>query len=248
MITNNTATPDRTFIDAGSVQTVTLDRKGDNSMSPFEKRLAEIEARRAQTVTITEPVVITATLSPFEKRLAELQARQAEEAATKESQLAEWMAQFADCVPEIDDEPSHRQLDRSLTDYIKALPAGVAIAKLTLKRPLPSRLRNETKFRCPWVEHTDNNPSACISTEKNVWTCYACMGGGDWLDLAAAAYGYTKAGQKISNDPDGFKRLLGELQVLLNWTEPEQPAGLTGLMRRPTTRPQGKQYVPRIGR
>ncbi len=116
-------------------------------------------------------------------------------------------------------------LNQDFRDHIRSLDASTALERLTKKRPLPE-LRGDgdgRHFRCPWAGHTDNNPSAWLDTRKKVWFCGACQAGGDWFDLAAANFGYTSPGQKISDRPDDFRRLITELKVDFGWHDPEVP-------------------------
>jgi DNA primase len=47
---------------------------------------------------------------------------------------------------------------------------------------------------CPSPGHEDRTPSFTVYPEANSWFCFgACLRGGDVVDLAAAAWGYSKA-------------------------------------------------------
>lgn len=146
-------------------------------------------------------------------------------------------AGLEDCIPEIDDVVPAS--DGSFKEYIKRLDAATALERLTIKRPIPTRLRNGdgNKFRCPWPEHRDETPSAWINTANNTWCCAPCgNAGGDWIELAAAARGYTTRGGKL-RDTGRFGELMRELEIEFGWhkttlvcvegDEPSEPPAVT---------------------
>jgi hypothetical protein len=110
--------------------------------------------------------------------------------------------------------------------WLKNRPAEEAITKLTTKRPFPAmpfpKIENNM-FRCPWPEHEDKDPDAWLNTEKKTWNCGPCGAGGDWIELAAAAFSYTHPGQKMSEKRADFPQLLAELKVLFGWVDPTEP-------------------------
>ena len=59
----------------------------------------------------------------------------------------------------------------------------------------PGRLRRrgeEWVGRCPLSDHEDRVPSFCVNPEKNLWYCHGCLRGGDVIELARHAWGYSK--------------------------------------------------------
>ncbi len=50
------------------------------------------------------------------------------------------------------------------------------------------------KVRCPFPSHNDENPSAWVNTDKNVWNCGKCNIGGDVIDFYAARKGRSVPG------------------------------------------------------
>jgi energy-coupling factor transporter ATP-binding protein EcfA2 len=79
-----------------------------------------------------------------------------------------------------------------LIQFVKDLPANIAIELLTDKTPKPANFaqKDGIKFRCPHSDHNDRDPSAWLTPAKGLWTCGACETGGDWIELAAATLGY----------------------------------------------------------
>jgi hypothetical protein len=99
-------------------------------------------------------------------------------------------AEFADLIPDAD--TAYARSDTDLT--IDALIDGLDILSAYdrwIPKPRPKQSGNKREgimVRCPRPDHTDNNPSAWINTDKQVWTCATC-GGGDKLDLASFYFG-----------------------------------------------------------
>lgn len=60
----------------------------------------------------------------------------------------------------------------------------------------PTSKTDGIKVRCPNPSHPDNNPSAWINTDKQVWTCGSCEMGGDKYDIAAWYFGMPVPGYK----------------------------------------------------
>lgn len=56
------------------------------------------------------------------------------------------------------------------------------------------------KVRCPNPAHPDNNPSAWLNTEKQLWTCGACELGGDKYDIAAWHFDMPVPGYKTGKN------------------------------------------------
>jgi hypothetical protein len=47
--------------------------------------------------------------------------------------------------------------------------------------------------RCVLDDHEDKTPSFSVNPDKNVWICRGCLRGGDVIELARFAWGYSKA-------------------------------------------------------
>ncbi len=59
----------------------------------------------------------------------------------------------------------------------------------------PGKLRRigaEWVGRCPLPDHEDRTPSFAVNPQKNVWFCHGCIRGGDVVELARLAWGYTQ--------------------------------------------------------
>jgi hypothetical protein len=130
-------------------------------------------------------------LSKFQQRLAE---RRQREAAREEAQKA---AQFdVDLIPEEAYERSDDQIE--LDNAIDRIDIIDAYNRWCGKmRPSINYKRTEgIKISCPIPGHVDNDPSAWINLEKQVWFCGGCQVGGDKFDIAAYRYGMSdyKAG------------------------------------------------------
>jgi hypothetical protein len=47
--------------------------------------------------------------------------------------------------------------------------------------------------RCPLPEHEEKTPSFTVNPEKGVFWCFGCLHGGDVIELARHAWGYSKS-------------------------------------------------------
>jgi hypothetical protein len=47
--------------------------------------------------------------------------------------------------------------------------------------------------RCPLPDHVDRTPSFVVFPETDSWFCFACLEGGDVIELARHAWGYEKS-------------------------------------------------------
>lgn len=102
--------------------------------------------------------------------------------------------------------------------HIRNLDALTAMQRFTMKTPKPTRHNggDSNKFRCPWPGHPDERPDAWFNVQNNTWFCGPCQAGGDWIDLYAAAHGYTQIGQQSKNMPnDQFGKMIEEIEKLL---------------------------------
>lgn len=90
--------------------------------------------------------------------------------------------------------------------------------------------RNEAKVRCPNPAHPDNDPSAWLNKDKQLWHCGSCAMGGDNWDLAAWHFGYPVPGYR--KDPAGFRELREKIAGELGYSKYTTSAG-TFLSRTP---------------
>ncbi len=103
--------------------------------------------------------------------------------------------QYADCVPDIDLEPTGlSKAEMALDEFMRLIPITEAYQKWGGTSTFnPSK--KEVKVRCPNPMHTDKDPSFVMNTEKNVFNCFKC-GGGDVYDIAAWHKGFPVPGYK----------------------------------------------------
>jgi energy-coupling factor transporter ATP-binding protein EcfA2 len=81
------------------------------------------------------------------------------------------------------------------------------------------------KVRCPKDSHTDNNPSAWVNSEKQLWHCGACEVGGDVIDFYGARTRDTDP--RNLHDRDQFPTLVREMADELGIVVRREPS--TGL-------------------
>lgn len=189
--------------------------------------------------------------SVFERRIREHREKKAaEEAAARAEEET-----HTDLIPKLADEGL--QYDNSFRDYIKNLDPIAAIDKLTTKFPKPTSHNggDSNKFRCPWRQHDDDKESAWFNVRNSTWFCGSCYSGGDWIELAAAAFGYTVPGQTLKQVPGAFSKLMAELAVDFGWVDAVDPSDAAGVVAgddrsdaaSPTahpTAPKPSGYVP----
>lgn len=131
----------------------------------------------------------TPALSKFQRKLAEREAAKAAELALAKLKNS----QFTDHEDVIPEQPYKKsEADISLDKAVESINILDAYIKYCGKMmPIVRNGQRESiKVSCPVPGHQDNNPSAWINLDKNVWHCAACNIGGDVLDLAAIAKGY----------------------------------------------------------
>lgn len=59
----------------------------------------------------------------------------------------------------------------------------------------PGRMQQfgaEWSTNCVLPDHSDRTPSFSVNPEKNLWFCHGCARGGDAVELARLAWGYSK--------------------------------------------------------
>jgi hypothetical protein len=133
-----------------------------------------------------------------EKRKAE------QEANAQQQTLAE---QYKEFIPDIDVNDNISPEQKALDDFISLIRITDAYNYWSNKGTVqaPQGRTDSIKVRCPNPNHPDNNPSAWINTEKNVWHCGACSMGGDIWDIAAWYFGFPVPGYK--SDAASFRLL-----------------------------------------
>lgn len=75
--------------------------------------------------------------------------------------------------------------------------------------PYVGNKRESIMISCPVPGHIDDDPSAWINLDKQVWYCPKCDMGGDLWDIAAFKFGYNVPGYK--SDPQAFRNLRKEI-------------------------------------
>jgi DNA primase len=71
--------------------------------------------------------------------------------------------------------------------------ASVSTLDLAKKLGVSGRMQgSEWVGRCPLPDHDDRTPSFTVNPDKNVWFCHGCLHGGDVVQLARYAWGYSK--------------------------------------------------------
>lgn len=131
--------------------------------------------------------------------------------------------------------------DDSFANWLKGLPAHEAIQRITTKQPFPRSTKpgwhGSNLFRCPWPAHEDKHPSAQFKGPADGWHCHGCAaGGGDWLDLAAAARGLTSPGQQCKDLPDEqFHNFVEQLKTEFGWVDPPSRSGVVVVDDSPNT-------------
>jgi hypothetical protein len=57
---------------------------------------------------------------------------------------------------------------------------------------------DEWVARCPLPDHEDRRPSFTVNVERNLWFCHGCARGGDTVELARLARGFSKSEAAIA--------------------------------------------------
>lgn len=90
------------------------------------------------------------------------------------------------------------------------------------------------KVHCPNPDHPDEDPSAWINTDKNLWACGGCgHRGGDIFDIAAWHFGYSVPGYKSD-----FHELKKKMATSLGYVTKKSPSGVKYLDRVTPAEPQ----------
>lgn len=116
------------------------------------------------------------------------------------------------------------------------------VAKST---PEPGSKTESIKISCPNPDHPDNDPSAWVNTEKDLWFCGHCQFGGDYYDFAAWKYGYDVPGYRYDGtfrqvvehmaDDFGYVHELGESSPLAGDIELDEGASGDDVTESPET-------------
>lgn len=130
-------------------------------------------------------------LSTFQRKLEE---RRAAERAAKEA--AAGPPVDPDLIPE--DPYVRSDKDKAMDEVIAKIDIIDAYTRWCGKMvpTVRSGQREGIKISCPIPGHRDENPSAWINLDEQVWFCGGCQIGGDAHDLAAYYYGYPAPGYK----------------------------------------------------
>jgi DNA primase len=92
------------------------------------------------------------------------------------------------------DRPERRGVSRRTV--IEDAKAKVSTINLADRLCGPSGLRRrgaEWVGRCPLPKHNEKTPSFTVNPEKDVFWCFGCLQGGDVIELARLAWGYSKS-------------------------------------------------------
>lgn len=84
----------------------------------------------------------------------------------------------------------------SARSVIEEAKARVSTVDLADRLCGPGGLRRrgaEWVGRCPLPRHEEKTPSFTVNPEKDVWWCFGCLHGGDVIELARHAWGYSKS-------------------------------------------------------
>lgn len=88
--------------------------------------------------------------------------------------------------------------------------------------PNPGKKREGIKVSCPNPAHPDEDPSAWINLDEQVWYCGGCNAGGDKYDIAAWFFGFDVPGYKEKED---FPVLVARMAEDLGYTIKTTAAG-----------------------
>jgi hypothetical protein len=89
--------------------------------------------------------------------------------------------------------PERRGVSRkTVIDEVKEKVSVIDFADLLAGPGKMRRDGEEWVTNCLLDDHEDKIPSFCVNLEKNVWFCHGCLRGGDVVELARYAWGYSK--------------------------------------------------------
>ncbi len=83
--------------------------------------------------------------------------------------------------------------NRSVIDEAKAKVEAIDLADRLCGPGQLRRAGEKWVARCPLPQHEDRSPSFTVYPETNSFYCFGCLAGGDVVELARYAWGYSKA-------------------------------------------------------
>jgi DNA primase len=90
--------------------------------------------------------------------------------------------------------PERRGVSReSVISEAKAKVSTIDLADRLCGPGQMRRIGENGTARCPLPGHEDRNPSFVVYPKTNSWFCFACLVGGDVIELARHAWGYEKS-------------------------------------------------------
>lgn len=125
---------------------------------------------------------------------------------------------FSDDVPDVEEEELVLSAeDKEIDNAIKSLSIVNAYNRWSGKTKVHPRgsQKEGIKVNCPDPNHRDEDPSAWINTEKNLYYCSGCEYGGDVWDIAAFYFGYPVPEYKTS---DIFRELREKVALDLGYS------------------------------
>src|SRR5690242_12548861 len=164
-------------------------------------------------------------LTVFQQKLATRRA--AEEEARRKEQEANQASQL-NFDPELipPNEFQRSEEDRAMDRIIENIDIVDAYRRWCGKmNPVVRSGQTEgIKISCPIPGHVDNNPSAWINTDSQLWYCGGCDEGGDVHDLAAFHFGFPVPGYK---EGAAFHDLRRKMAEDFGFTFTRYPGGIT---------------------
>jgi energy-coupling factor transporter ATP-binding protein EcfA2 len=146
-------------------------------------------------------------------------------------------------IPDVDQNLILSPDEQAIDDAIVSINIIDAYNRWSNKNPIPPTNKVEgVKVSCPNPTHADNNPSAWLNQEKNLWYCEPCGMGGDIWDIAAWYYGYGVPGYK---DPKLFRELRTRIATELGFQIVKSLTGQT-YVSMPPTLPEPIPQAPQI--
>jgi hypothetical protein len=186
-------------------------------------------------------------LSVFQRKLEE---RRAADRAAKEAEHGPPVD--PDLIPE--DPYVRSDKDKAMDEVIAKIDILDAYDRWCGKMKPKARggQREGIKISCPIPGHRDEDPSAWINLDEQVWFCGGCQIGGDAHDLAAYHYGYPTPGYK---EGATFHELREKMALDFGFTFTALPGGavevtppVPDLYPEPSTMPaEGVEVVGELG-
>jgi DNA primase len=101
----------------------------------------------------------------------------------------------------VDTPKSRRYRGTSYAKPIDTAKEAVPVIDLADRLCGPGGLRrrsSEWAGCCPLPDHEDKTPSFVVYTETNSWFCFGCLRGGDVVELARLAWGYSDREARVA--------------------------------------------------